>query len=122
MDICSNFIASKEWPATEEVQAIILESALLPLLESAFRNGSWLEMAKEHEVYHSYLGKSNPNHSNLALARAMAQQKNLVACLGPIDPRYKPTQTEPISKLLQKLNDLADIFINCLMQQTKAEQ
>ena len=59
VDICSNFIASKEWPATEEVQAIILESALLPLLESAFRNGSWLEMAKEHEVYHSYLGKSN---------------------------------------------------------------
>jgi len=52
----------------------------------------------------------------------MASQKNLVACLGPIDPRYKPSQTEPIYKLLQKLNDLADIFINCLNQQTKAEQ
>ena len=58
VDICSNFISSKEWKATEEVQAIILESALLPLLESAFRNGSWLEMAKEHEVYHSYMGKT----------------------------------------------------------------
>lgn len=57
VDICSNFIASKEWRASEEVQAIILESALLPLLESAFRNGSWLDMAKEHDVYHSFLGK-----------------------------------------------------------------
>ena len=34
----------------------MLESALMPLLESAFRNGSWLDMAKEYEVYHSYLG------------------------------------------------------------------
>ncbi len=57
IDICSNFINSKEWVAGSDVSDIILESALLPLLESAFRNGSWLEMAKENEVYHSYLGK-----------------------------------------------------------------
>jgi hypothetical protein len=58
IDICASFISCKEWKATDELTNIILESALLPLLESAFRNGSWLEMAKEHEVYHSYLGKS----------------------------------------------------------------
>jgi len=69
-------------------------------------------MAKEHEVYHSYL----------ALARSIAQQKSLISCLVQIDPKYKPTQTEPIFKLLQKLNELAMIFINCLNQQTKAEQ
>lgn len=57
IDICSNFILSKEWTATEEVLNIILESALMPLLESAFRNGSWLDMAKENEIYHSYLCK-----------------------------------------------------------------
>ena len=57
IDICSSFIDCKDWQATEEVTAIVLESALLPLLENAFRNGSWLEMGKEHEVYHSYLGK-----------------------------------------------------------------
>ena len=57
IDICSNFIISKEWTATEEVLNIILESALMPLLESAFRNGSWLDMAKENEIYHSYLCK-----------------------------------------------------------------
>jgi len=69
-------------------------------------------MAKEHEVYHSYL----------ALARSFASQRHLVPCLGQIDQRYKPVQTEPIYKLLQKLNDLAEIFINCLNQQTMAEQ
>lgn len=90
----------------------MLESALLPILESAFRNGSWLDMTKEYEVYHSYL----------ALARAIASQKSLIKALVEVDPNYKPTQTEPIYKLLGKLNDLADIFINCLNQQQKSEQ
>jgi hypothetical protein len=55
IDICTNFLTSKEWKANEEVLEVILESSLLPLLEAAFRNGSWLEMAKESQVYHSYL-------------------------------------------------------------------
>eukprot|EP00347_Sterkiella_histriomuscorum_P017580 403348792 len=112
VDICSNFINCKEWKAGDDVTEIILESALLPLLESVFRNGSWLDMAKEYEVYHSYL----------ALTRAIATQKNLVKCLSEIDPKYKPQQTDPIYRLLSKLNDLADIFINCLNQQQKSEQ
>ena len=33
VDICSNFLGSKEWEASDEVGDIILESALLPLLE-----------------------------------------------------------------------------------------
>lgn len=57
VDICSSFVGCKEWTASTDVLSVVLESALLPLLESAFRNGSWLDMAKEHEVYHSYLGK-----------------------------------------------------------------
>lgn len=57
VDICSNFLGSKEWEASDEVGDIILESALLPLLEQAFWNGSWLDMAKAAEVYASYLGK-----------------------------------------------------------------
>lgn len=31
------------------------QSALLPLLESAFRSGSLLEMTKESDLYKSYL-------------------------------------------------------------------
>mmetsp|Transcript_44151 Transcript_44151/g.32143 ORF Transcript_44151/g.32143 Transcript_44151/m.32143 type:complete len:134 (-) Transcript_44151:1620-2021(-) len=81
-------------------------------MESSFRNGSWLDMAKDSAVYHSFL----------ALTRAIVNQKKLVPCLIEIDSRYKPLQTEPIYKLLQKLNDLAEIFINCLNQQEKAEQ
>jgi len=46
----------------------------------------------------------------------------LVNCLAEIDPKYKPTQTDPIYRLLSKLNDLAEIFINCLNQQQKSEQ
>ena len=57
VDICCNFFTSKEWQASPQVLSIILESPLVPLLESAFRNGSWLDMAKEAPVYHSYMGK-----------------------------------------------------------------
>lgn len=106
VDICCNFFTSKEWSADREVLEIILESPLLPLLESAFRNGSWLDMAKEAPVYHSYM----------ALTRSLASQENLVDCLVEIPKKYKPIQTEPIYKLLIKLNDLASIFLQCLTQ------
>lgn len=101
VDICSNFINCRDWKPGEEVLNIVLESALLPLLESAFRNGSWLDMAKESEVYHSYLGKKQSfNNPYLALTRALSSQKDLVPCLVEIDSRYKPTQTDPIYRLL----------------------
>ena len=34
---------------------LLLESALLPILEAALRSGSLLEMAKETQLYNSYL-------------------------------------------------------------------
>jgi hypothetical protein len=37
------------------MKALVLESALLPILESAMRSGSLLEMAKEIQLYNSYL-------------------------------------------------------------------
>jgi len=115
VDIVSNLFASDEWEASTQLVEQILESALLPILESAFRNGSFLDMAKEAQVYHSYC----------ALTRAIAGQKNLAACLVEIDKRYKPVQVEPIYKLLSKLNDLATIFLNCLtdtLTENKVEQ
>ena len=48
IDIFSNFLNSKEWKANDDVLQFILESPLLPLLVAAFRNGSWLDMAKEY--------------------------------------------------------------------------
>ena len=38
-----------------QMKDLILESALLPILESALRSGSLLEMAKEIQLYNSYL-------------------------------------------------------------------
>jgi len=67
-------------------------------------------MAKAAEVYASYL----------ALARALATQPRLVKCLAKVDPRYKPTQRDPVHKLLAKLNDLAEIFLGCLRRQPQA--
>jgi len=67
---------------------------LLPLLENSFRNGSWLDMAKEDNLYHSLL----------ALTRAIASQSELAACLVEIGPNWKPNQTDPIYKLLEGLN------------------
>jgi len=86
-----NFFTSQEWQADEELTASILESPLLPLLESAFRNGSWLDMAKEAPLYHSYMCKYFYLCNFLALTRALASQKNLVGCLIEIDKHYKPS-------------------------------
>jgi hypothetical protein len=93
IDICTNFLTSKEWKADTDVLDFILESPLMPLLESVFRNGSWLEMAKEHEVYHSYLGNSYTMLYLLliALTRAIVTQKKLLPCLLEIDAKYKPS-------------------------------
>ena len=57
IDILCGFIGSKSWKAPVDMLDEILESALLPILESALRNSSFLELSKEAEVYHSYLGK-----------------------------------------------------------------
>jgi len=84
----------------------------LPILESAFRNGSFLDMAKEANVYHSYC----------ALTRAIAGQEKLAPCLVEIDKNYKPTQVDPVYKLLGKLNELATIFLNCLTETLNVEK
>jgi len=77
------------------------------LLENAFRNGSWLDMAKEATLYHSLL----------QLTRALTGQKKLAACLVEIDPNWKPRQTDPIYKLLEGLNGHVKNFLICLNKQ-----
>lgn len=59
IDIVSGFVASKTWKAPVQLLEEIMESALLPILEQALRNSSFLELSKEADVYHSYLGKYN---------------------------------------------------------------
>jgi hypothetical protein len=65
---------------------LVLESALLPLLESAFRSGSLLEMSKEAEL----------NTSFLTLTKVLAKHKSLAPLLMPLPDNYLPKQTESI--------------------------
>jgi hypothetical protein len=44
-DLCSKF----------NFKEVLIESALIPMLENAFRSGSILELSKEFELYSSYL-------------------------------------------------------------------
>lgn len=50
-----NVIKSRDWEVPDELKDLFLESALLPILEAAFRSGSLLEMAKEYDLYTAYL-------------------------------------------------------------------
>jgi hypothetical protein len=99
-------LTSNEWEAKEEVADIILESALLPIIEHSFRS-AWLDMAKTRETYQSYL----------ALVRALAGQPRLLKCLDKIDKNYKPSQRESIYQLVGKIRDLAENVLFCLGQQ-----
>lgn len=75
---------------------------MVPILEQALRNSSFLELSKEADVYHSYL----------ELLRALCKQEKLLPMLMKIDKRYKPEQIEPIYGLLGKLNELGSIFLS----------
>jgi hypothetical protein len=80
VDIVTGFMSSEEWQAGTEVLDDLLESALLPMLENAFRNGSWLDMSKEAEVFHAYF----------ELTRAIAGHKALLPALMEVDKHYRP--------------------------------
>ena len=55
LEIIRNFLDTRDWTPPKEVLNALCGSALLPLLESAFRSGSLLDMGKESELYSSYL-------------------------------------------------------------------
>lgn len=102
-------IKSKDWEAPDQIKNMILESALLPTLEAAFRSGSLLEIAKEYELNMSYLG----------FVIEIANHPTLIALLLDIGDEYEPRQKEPVYQLLSKLNDLGSIFLNCLSEESK---
>ena len=79
-------------------------SCLLPLIESALRSGSLLDISKEADLFRSYLN----------ILKSLASNPSTISCLLEIDPSYKPAQTESIYKLLTKLHGIAQIFIDCL--------
>jgi len=104
VNILKYIIKGKDWEAPEVVKQLFLESSLLPILEAAFRNGSLLEMAKENDLYISYL----------EFVQKIAQQETLIDILMDIGDEYEPRQRDPIYKLLESLSSLASIFLSAL--------
>ena len=58
IEILHNFINIKDWSPPKEILHNLCESALLPLLESAFRSASLLDMAKEVDLNQAYLSNN----------------------------------------------------------------
>jgi|LauGreDrversion4_2_1035121.scaffolds.fasta_scaffold26859_7 hypothetical protein len=109
VNILRNIIRSKDWKAPAAVKDLLLESALLPTLEAAFRSGSLLDMAKEYDLNIAYLD----------FAEELAQHETLIDLLLDIGDLYVPRQHASVESLLIKLNDLGTIFLNCLPEESK---
>lgn len=62
---------------------MIKASCLLPLIESAFRSGSLLDISKDVDLFVEYLG----------IVKGLARNPATVDCLLEIDRKYKPEQT-----------------------------
>jgi hypothetical protein len=90
----------------------INESALLPLLESGFRSGSLLEIAKELELFETYL----------RIVQVLARHKQLLPCIMKLDTHYQPSQRESVFQLLSNLKDLAHIYKQCLGVKSNNEE
>ena len=82
------------------VKNLILESVILPCVESAFRGGSINEIAKNYELYFEYLN----------LVRKFSNHKELIPFLLEISKDYKPVQINSIFYLLKKLKDVANTY------------
>lgn len=54
--LLANFFNTKEFKINKTLNNTILESVILPVLESAYRGGTLLELAKQDALYYAYLG------------------------------------------------------------------
>ena len=90
---------------------IILESALLPILEQAMRSGSLLEMAKQAQLYNIYLD----------LIAELAQNKKYINLLDKISRQYVPEQKNSIQNLLEKVAGQSQIFVSALSGKNQVE-
>lgn len=76
----------------------------MPSIEATYRSGSLLEMAKELECVFSYLD----------FTEALIDCPTLFELLLEIDPKYKPSQRDPVYKLIKHLTGLSDTLLKCL--------
>lgn len=88
------------------MRSIIIESAILPTIESALRSGSLLEMAKEMHLYETYIQVINQ----------FASIPSLFDLILELPDEYEPKQRDSILSLLKKTKALSEVFLACLDQ------
>jgi hypothetical protein len=101
LSIVESFLDVKGWQAPVKLLEQLCESALLPILESAFRSGSMLEMSKELELMRAYM----------RIAAALSKHTVLIPALLELDAAYEPRQTQSILTLLGQLAYTAKLFL-----------
>lgn len=111
LPILDRFLDFQNWNPPKELLESIYASALLPIMEAAFRGGSLLEIGKDSEVFKAYL----------KLVKTIAKHESLIPCLLDIPTKYTPKQTESILTLLKQLDGTSKIFISCLTVDTNEE-
>ncbi|CAD8160802.1 unnamed protein product [Paramecium pentaurelia] len=116
LGIVESFFDFQHWHPTEELlhklKNTLFESALLPLLESAFRSGSLLEISKEFDLYCKYL----------KIVQSMSHHKVLASVFLKIPEEYYPPQTQSLFELLSALADTSKIFMNCIQNNRKKNE
>jgi len=96
----------------ERMRDSIIESAVLPTIESALRSGSLLEMAKEMELYQTYIH----------FIEKLASIPHLFDLILELPDDYEPKQRDSILSLLQKNRNLSEVFLACLDQNENTQK
>lgn len=73
-------ISSENFKGTNEILELILNSAILPIIESQLRGGSMLEMVKDEKIISCYLD----------MVKIISQHKNLIPALLPLSKEFYP--------------------------------
>ena len=109
LGILETFLDFNDWKPPKKFSDLVCTSALLPLIEAAFRSGSLLDMSKDSELFISFL----------RITRLFSRHHSLIPLLLELDRHYVPKQTESIFLLLSNLKELAAIFKSCMTAETQ---
>ena len=104
IEILISFFETKGWVPPTSVAESIYTSALLPIIESALRGGSLLEISKISSVFQGYL----------KFIRVISEIPSMIPVLMDIPRNYVPRQSESIYSLLKQLESTNRIFLSAL--------
>ena len=106
--LLTDFFDTNDLVIDDKILKVFLESSIIPCLESAYRGGTLLELAKEAQLYYAYLD----------LTIKLSKNPLLIPLLLDISKDYKPVQTQSVYTLLSLLNDGTKIFANVLKHES----